>query len=266
MREPRQLARHAEDHPRLPVAACERVSGYGVMGLPFRSGHVLGLRRWTASSVGEPFTSIWHRDPQGHWTFYESVPPDRACSRYFGAGVERVRVGPIGLEWQDDRRLRIRTLDDGHVEWSVELESTPVTRVMSLVGSALPAAAWRSRPVLSVMGTVAGRALRLGTVKLTGATSNGQRFDANPLRIWRVAGSHAVVDGEQLGPVGPLAEQAHLSDFYIPQRGVFAVGRVFVTPVAVQAAPTGQRPDTTLAERSQSDTQMMAQSDAGGGR
>jgi hypothetical protein len=30
--------------------------------------------------------------------------------------------------------------------------------------------------------------------------------------------------------MGPLAEQAHLSDFYIPQRGIFAVGRVFVTP------------------------------------
>jgi hypothetical protein len=38
------------------------------------------------------------------------------------------------------------------------------------------------------------------------------------------------VEGENLGPTGPLAEQAHMADFYFPQRGIFAVGRVFVTP------------------------------------
>jgi hypothetical protein len=64
------------------------------MGLPFQSGHVLGLRRWTASSVGEGFTSIWHRNPERQWTFYESAP----CARYFGAAVERVRLGAIRLE------------------------------------------------------------------------------------------------------------------------------------------------------------------------
>ncbi len=102
---------------------------------------------------------------------------------------------------------------------------------MSVVGSALPLAAWRSRPVLAAMGHLAGSLLRVGRVKLTGMTSNRQRFDANPLRIWYVTDSHAVVEGSELGPIGPLAEQAHLGDFYIPQRGIFARGRVFVTPI-----------------------------------
>jgi hypothetical protein len=44
VREPAEFARQVEEHPQLPQAACERVTGYGVMGLPFRSGHVLGLR------------------------------------------------------------------------------------------------------------------------------------------------------------------------------------------------------------------------------
>jgi hypothetical protein len=180
MKEPAELARRAEDSPQLP-AACERVSGYGVMGLPFRSGHVLGLRRWTASSIGEPFTSIWHRDPAGRWTFYETERSEIACTRYFGAEVDRVQIGPIELDWR--------------------------------------------------MGRVAGWTLRAGTVKLTGMTSNQQHFDANPLRIWCVTDSHALVAGEELGPIGPLAEQAHLTDFYIPQRGIFAIGRVFLTPV-----------------------------------
>lgn len=235
MKEPAELARRAEENPQLPAAACERVSGYGVMGLSFSSGHVLGLRRWPASSVGEGFTSIWHRDPAGRWTFYETVRSEIACTRYFGDEVERVQVGPIELEWEGQRRLRIST-GDGSFDWNVELGSTPVTRLMSVIGSALPTAAWRSPRVLSAMGRVAGWSLRAGTVKLTGMTSNRQHFDANPLRIWFATDSHAVVEGEELGPIGPLAKQAHLADFYIPQRGIFAIGRVFVTPVADAAA------------------------------
>ena len=242
VREPAAFARQVEEHPQLPPAACERVSGYGVMGLPFSSGHVLGLRRWTASSVGEGFTSIWHRDPAGRWTFYESVPSEVACTRYFGASVERVQVGPIALDWEDQRRLHVSTVD-GAVDWTIELGSTPATRLMSIFGSALPLAAWRSRPLLLAMGRMAGWSLGVGKVKLTGMTSNGQRFDANPLRIWFVTSSHAVVEGQELGAIGPLDEQAHLRDFYIPQRGIFAIGRVFVTRVVDErpaAVPTAE--------------------------
>lgn len=231
MREPSFFARQREEKPELPEAASERVSGYGVMGLPFQAGHVLGLRRWTASSVGESFTSIWHRNPEGRWTFYESAPCEVACTRYFGASVERNRIGAIGLEWETPHRLRIRT-SDASVDWSVEMGSTPITRMMSAVGSVIPTAAWRWRPVLRAMGQVAGWALGVGTVQLTGRTSNGQHFDANPLRIWYVTDSHAVVEGQDLGPPGALPEQAHMADFYFPQRGIFAVGRVYVTPVS----------------------------------
>ena len=237
MKAPGAFAQAVEENPVLPPGDCERVSGYGVMGLPFRSGHVLGLRRWTASSVGDQFTSIWHRDPQGRWTFYESVHCDVACTRYFGSDVEHGVVVPIGVKWEGPHRLHVRTAD-GSVDWTVELGSTVVTRVMSLVGSAIPLGGWRSRPVLLAMGAVAGRALGVGKVKLTGLTSNGQHFDANPMRIWQVVASHAVVNGTDLGPMGALSQQAHLADFYFPQRGIFAVGRVFVTPVTHDASPT----------------------------
>jgi hypothetical protein len=43
-KEPGELARRAEEEPRLPAAGCECVSGYGVTGPLFRSGHGLGLR------------------------------------------------------------------------------------------------------------------------------------------------------------------------------------------------------------------------------
>jgi hypothetical protein len=70
----------SERDPQLPPGSEERVAGYGVMGQPFASGHVLGLRRWTASSVGEQFTSIWHREPDGTWPFYESAQPQLAAA------------------------------------------------------------------------------------------------------------------------------------------------------------------------------------------
>jgi hypothetical protein len=241
MRSPTQFAQAVEDRPTLPPGDCERVSGYGVMGLPFASGHVLGLRRWTASSVGERFTSIWHRDPTGYWTFYESVACEIACTRYFGADVQRVREGPIDLDWEAPSRLRIRTADRS-VDWEITIGSTLATRLMSVMGSMMPLAAWRSRTVLRATGAVAGRALDVGKVQLTGTTSNQQHFDANPRRIWYVTASHALVEGKDLGPIGPLDEQAHMADFYFPQRGVFAVGRVFISPLK----PTfrGAEPDT----------------------
>ena len=77
MKAPAQYAQTREYHPVLPKGDCERVSGYGVMGLPFASGHILGLRRWTASSVGDRFTSIWHRDSTGRRTSM-SRPPARS--------------------------------------------------------------------------------------------------------------------------------------------------------------------------------------------
>jgi hypothetical protein len=230
MKSAAQFAQAAEDRPKLPPGDYDRVSGYAVMGLPFASGHVLGLRRWTASPEGDKFTSIWHRDPTGRWTFYESVACRVACSRYFGANVERVREGPIELEWEASNRLRVRTAD-GAVDWEIATGASVATRTMSIVGSMMPMALWRSGRVLSAMGAVAGRVLNVGKVQLTGTTPNGQHFDANPLRIWDVTASHAVVEGEDLGPVGPLAEQAHMADFYVPQRGMFAIGRTFISPL-----------------------------------
>ena len=214
------------------------------MGLPFASGHILGLRRWTTSSVGESFTSIWHRDPGGRWTFYESVRCEVACTRYFGSAVQCVQVEPIEVRWEGPRRLRVFTADSGAVDWTIEVGRTLMTRMMSALGSSLPLAAWRSRPILSLMGFVAGRALGVGRVQLTGLTANGQHFDANPLRIWYVTASRATVQGQDLGPVGPRAEQAHMADFFFPQRGIFAIGR----RVRFEMSPP-MRPSTVFGTR-----------------
>jgi hypothetical protein len=77
------------------------------------------------------------------------------------------------------------------------------------------------------MGPAAGKALRAGRVAMTGKAPNGHAFVVNPQRIWLIAKSSACLGDQQLGPPGPLGQQARLGDFWIPQRGVFAVGRAF---------------------------------------
>jgi len=184
MKSPAQVAQAVEERPVLPPCDCERVSRYGVMGLPFTSGHVLGLRRWTASSVGDRFTSIW--DPPGAG---RSTSPLRARSRAI-----------VTLERMYSASAKDPLTSNGK----------------------------RPTGCVSAHLTVL---LGVGKVQLTGTTSNRQHFDANPQRIWYVTASHAVVEGEALGPIGHLAEQAHMADFYFPQRGVFALGRVFISPL-----------------------------------
>ena len=62
------------DHPALPTGDDERFVGFGVMGLPFTSGHYLALRQFPATTFAPAYLSVWHRDPAGNWTFYATTP------------------------------------------------------------------------------------------------------------------------------------------------------------------------------------------------
>jgi hypothetical protein len=162
MPEPAQVVEDLERHPELPPGSEERFFGYGVMGLPFRSGHLLGLRRFAASSIGPPYRSVWHRDPSGRWTFCQDQSPQLACTRYFGAEVDEVVEGPIRIDWTGPRRFEVRA-PAADLEWTMELASTPVTRLLNAVASSLTERAWRSERVLAVMSRVAGAALGAGS-------------------------------------------------------------------------------------------------------
>ena len=103
--EAREIIRNIEESVTLPAGQGDRFAGYAVIGLPFRSGHVLAMRRFPASSIGLGYTSVWHRSPEGKWTFYSSVRPEDGCSRYFGSEIER----NVGLSASPtDLRLRLR--------------------------------------------------------------------------------------------------------------------------------------------------------------
>jgi hypothetical protein len=118
--EPRQLVKQLEVAPSVPAGSTERMSGYGVMGLPFRSGHVLAMRRFTASSIGPGYTSDWHRRPDGEWMFYTNVAPGQSCPRFFGADALDAVETDIELAWTEPFRLSV-AMPAVPLEWEISL-------------------------------------------------------------------------------------------------------------------------------------------------
>jgi hypothetical protein len=222
---PRSAAEAAVSDSSLPAGRDERFTGYGVMGLPFASGHYLAFRCWPRTSIGAGYRAVWHRDPAGRWTFYATEPPERSCARYLSAATMSEPVTcAIDASWTGPGSLRV-VMAGGLLSWDVEISASAATRLMTASAAMMPAAAWDSRPIMGAMGHVAGPVLGARRVKLAGHMPNGQAFLAAPLRVWSVPASRAVLRGADLGPVGPLARQTRLGDFWMPQRGIFAVGR-----------------------------------------
>lgn len=121
--EPGGVVRRLEAEAALPTGTEERFAGYGIMGLPFTSGHVLALRRFPASSIGPGYASVWHRDPAGNWTFYADVEPRLSCGRFFGGAVARTERTAIVVTWAGPWRLTIEVPASG-LTWEVRLTET----------------------------------------------------------------------------------------------------------------------------------------------
>ena len=209
--------------PVLPLGDDERIAGSGVMGLAFGSGDYLSLRCMTPS-FGDAYTAVWHRDAEGEWGVYTTTDPEHSCERYIGAACARPSTRTaISVDWLDDWTPRVTipgvlAVDDrpqGHPH-----DQDDVRRRARGWGSGL----WDSRPVLAGMGRMSGPALGVGKVRLSGKMPNGQGFTAAPVQIWAVEDSRATLHGRDLGSPQPLARQARLGGFWLPQRGIFMCG------------------------------------------
>ena len=112
----------------------------------------------------------------------------------------------------------------GALHWTVDLQATAATRLMSTIGGRLSELAWTDPTILKRLSRVARRTLGVGDVRLTGRAPNGQCYTIAPKQLWVVADSRAVLRGRHLGPIGALLRQARLGDFRMPQRGIGMVG------------------------------------------
>jgi hypothetical protein len=204
---PRDAALELQRHPILWPGSDERFTGYGVMGLPFASGHYLALRSMAATSIGPGYQNVWHRAPDGQWTFIADAAPEQSCARYFASDPAQTLYTKVETRWEGPHSLRVSVPD--LLEWRLELATTPATLLMSALSRRLPAAA--------------GPMLRAGRMRMAGTTPNGQRFAMAPWLIWTVSSSSAILRGVDLGSPHPLHRQVRLGDFWLPQRGLFAL-------------------------------------------
>jgi hypothetical protein len=210
-------------NPALPPGDDERFAGFGVLGLPFASGHYLALRCIPTSTFAPSYRSVWHRDPAGVWTFYATSPGELSCSRYFSSATPRDAVQcDIDVAWVTPWSLFVGIA--GLLEWQLDLGTSAFTRMMSGIAPRLPERTWASRLALGALGRVAGPMMGAGRVRLSGRAPNGQRFMIAPKRFWAVTHSRAVWRAGDLGPVARLRPQARLADFWAPQRGFFVTG------------------------------------------
>lgn len=226
---PRDMAMDAEQRASIPAGKEEQFDGYGIMALPFASGHLLGLRHFPSTNIGPGYTSVWHLAPDGRWTFYDTVLPLQACNRYYGSDVDEVHVTGIEVEWPAPEEIVVRIPSVGLI-WASRLSQTLVTRALNAMATIMPEPLWRRREVLAMMGAVAGRTLNAGHMRLYGHVPNRQWFIANPRLIWLVDDATASIGGHSLGPLGKLPRQARLGDFWLPQRGILAFGRSMFEP------------------------------------
>ena len=65
IKSPRDAALELQRNPILWPGTNERFTGYGVIALPFASGHYLALRNMAATSIGPGYRNVWHRSPDG---------------------------------------------------------------------------------------------------------------------------------------------------------------------------------------------------------
>jgi len=230
MAQPRDIVEQIEQSASLPTGTQERFSGYGVMSAPFAGGHNLCLRRFPASSVGPAYTSVWYRDPEGNWTFFQNTPPAQACPRYFSSALTRILVRDIDITWTGPRAFSVTISGGDELRWDLTLTETLPTRLMNVMSALVPERLWHEPAFLKVMGGVARVTLGAGKLTLAGQAPNGQTFVANPRLVWLISSSQAVLDGADLGQMERAGSQMKLGDFWIPQRGLFATGRAFFEP------------------------------------
>lgn len=213
------------------MADRERLRGYAVTGLPFRTGHLLAMRRFPASSIGPGYTSVWHRDPTGRLVIYQDQAPRFGCPRAFGPMLDEALVVPISLEWTGPQRFRMEIDSrEHHLHWDVALAQNVATRALNAFARILPRAMRYQSLVAAAAGRVAGPLLRAGRVRLAGKVPSGPAFLADLRQVLLIDRSSAVVDGVDLGTPGRFGEQLHLRDFWLPQRGLFGFADALFEP------------------------------------
>jgi hypothetical protein len=206
-----------------PWSGHEYVRGWGVMGLPFDSGHVLALRVFPQGSFA-PYRTVWHRTPDGEWSIYVDAPSaDVACPRYYGAACSTIAHAAIRVTWTGPRTLHV-TVDSPSLEWDVTAARSVRLGLLNPVSAALPLWTWRPPRLLRARERLA-RALGMGDLALSGVMPSGHVGLLMPQRMHFVDESRATLQGVDLGRPARTEVNPAIGGVPLPARGVLAIGQ-----------------------------------------
>jgi hypothetical protein len=207
-----------------PWPGHEYVKGWGVFALPFDSGHVLALRVFPENDFS-PYRTLWHRDPEGHWSIYvDGERLDTACPRYYGAACRRVGHARITVEWTAPTSLRV-SMDDPHLQWSLTARQTPALRALNAISPRLPLRTWQSPRLVRAREQIANHVLGMGDLRMTGPMPSGHHGILMPQRMFFVDQTSAVLDGVDLGRATRATRNPQIGGVALPARGVLAIGQ-----------------------------------------
>ena len=205
-----------------PWAGYEHVKGWAVFGLPFDSGHVLGLRVITQSNVA-PYRSLYHRDPEGNWGLYIDGPEACACSRYYGAVCKLIGHTRLQVHWTGPATVHV-ALNEPAIDWTFTARADWRFGIVNAINSRLPLATWRSRALVRAR-ELAASALGLGDLELSGLTPSGHVQTLMPGAIHLIDESTASIEGTDLGQPVQLTENPRIGSLPLPTRGVLVTAQ-----------------------------------------
>jgi hypothetical protein len=228
-----------------------RLHGYGLLSLALESGDVVMFRRVMASSMGPPFTTLWHRDPAGEWRFHVNVAPARSCLRFLGAAPDRIRTDDISVVWKSPHQLALY-LRRARLHLALRLEASTAMRALGAAAALVPGTLWQAGGVLRFAGRAAGAALGAGSLGLSGYTPTGHAYRVRPRKLWGVAAAAAVLDGRDLGALQERVTSSGPAGLVLPRRPLFATATIDfldLAPFAVRTNPESARPRGAYAPR-----------------
>lgn len=210
-----------------PWADHEHYRGYAVMVLPFSSGHLLGLRVFPENDFA-PYTSVWHRTPEGDWSIYNDGPSLRTtCPRVWGPALRHADLTEIKLTWTGPNELRVE-MEAPRLVWTLAVMAPPFLRVLNAMSAALPLWTWKSAPLWRFGEWMAKRLLGMGDLRFSFVTPNGHDTVLVPEQFFFIDSSEAVWEGQDLGKPIRLNANPTIGGVPLPTRPTFVIGQAQV--------------------------------------
>lgn len=222
------LARELQEiEPRIstsPWSDYEHYRGYAVMSLPFSSGHQLGLRVFPENDFA-PYTSVWHRTPEGEWSIYNDGPSlETTCPRLWGPALQHTGLKPIELTWTGPNELRVG-MEEPRLVWKMAMTAPPLLRILNTVNTALPLWTWRPIPLQRLREWLAKRLLGMGDLRFSFVSPAGHEAVAIFERVYFIDSSEAVWEGRDLGSPIRLDANPTIGGVALPTRPTFATAQ-----------------------------------------